>query len=74
MLKIKLKYKIFISSKKELLDDEVAIEASLIAKNLKNKKNDKKFSIKLCRQPSKKFSGSVLDGRDITSVIMKDAK
>ena len=61
-------------TKKELLDDEVAIEASLIAKNLKIRRMIKNFQLNCAYNPTKNFSGSVLDGRDITSVIMKDAK
>jgi cytidylate kinase len=55
------------------LSDEVAKSASLIAKNLRIRKLVKNFQLKCAYNPPKKFSGSVLDGRDITSVIMKDA-
>ena len=55
------------------MSDEVAKSASLIAKNLRIRKLVKNFQLKCAYNPPKKFSGSVLDGRDITSVIMKDA-
>ncbi len=58
---------------KKLLSDKVAISASIIAKDLKIRKIIKNFQINCAYNPPKKFSGSVLDGRDITSVIMKDA-
>jgi len=59
--------------KKTLLSDEVANSASIIAKSKKIRKIVKQFQIKCAYTPPRKFSGSVLDGRDITSVIMKDA-
>ena len=58
---------------KKLLSDKVAISASIIAKDLKFRKIIKNFQINCAYNPPKRFSGSVLDGRDITSVIMKDA-
>ena len=62
-----------ILNDKTLLSEEVAKSASLIAKNLRIRKLVKNFQLKCAYNPPKKFSGSVLDGRDITSVIMKDA-
>jgi len=59
---------------KKLLSDKVATSASIIAKDLRIRKIIKNFQINCAYNPPKKFSGSVLDGRDITSVIMKDAK
>ena len=59
--------------KKKLLSEKVAISASIIAKDLKIRKIIKNFQINCAYNPPKRFSGSVLDGRDITSVIMKDA-
>ena len=56
-----------------LLSDKVATEASVVAKDKKIRKIVYNFQIKCAYQPSKKFSGSILDGRDITSVIMKNA-
>ena len=58
---------------KKLLSDEVAKSASIIAKNKKIRNLIKNFQLKCAYNPPKKFAGSVLDGRDITSVIMKDA-
>ena len=58
---------------KSLLSDKVAIEASIIASDKKIRKIVNNFQIKCAYKPPKKFNGSVLDGRDITSVIMKDA-
>ena len=58
---------------KILLSDEVAISASIIAKNNKIRKIVYNFQKKCAYNPPFKYKGSVLDGRDITSVIMKDA-
>ena len=58
---------------KSLLSDKVAIEASIIASDKKIRKIVNSFQIKCAYRPPKKFDGSVLDGRDITSVIMKKA-
>ena len=58
---------------KGLLADKVAISASLIAKNNNFRQIVKKFQIKCAYNPPKIYFGSVLDGRDITSVIMKDS-
>ena len=54
------------------MDDKVAISASIIAKDKKIRKIVKNFQLNCAYNPAKNF-GSVLDGRDITSVIMKDA-
>ena len=58
---------------KILLSDDVAISASIIAKNNKIRKIVYDFQKKCAYSPPLKYNGSVLDGRDITSVIMKDA-
>ena len=58
---------------KSLLSDKVAVEASIIASDKKIRKIVNNFQIKYAYKPPKKFNGSVLDGRDITSVIMKNA-
>ena len=58
---------------KILLSDEVAISASIIAKDNKIRKIVYNFQKKCAYNPPLKYKGSVLDGRDITSVIMKDA-
>ena len=58
---------------KYLLSDEVATSASIIAKDNKIRKMIHNFQIQCAYNPPAKYNGSVLDGRDITSVIMKDA-
>ena len=58
---------------KSLLSNKVATEASIIAKDKRIRKLVHNFQIKCAYYPPKKFRGSVLDGRDITSVIVKDA-
>ena len=67
------KLKIHNLQSKVLLSDKVAIEASIVAKDKKIRRVVYNFQIKCAYRPSKKFSGSILDGRDITSVIMKNA-
>ena len=57
----------------KLLADDVAISASIIAKDNKIRKIVYDFQKKCAYKPPAKYSGSILDGRDITSVIMKDA-
>ena len=59
--------------KKSLLSDKVATEASIIAKDKKIRNIVYNFQINCAYKPPKKYFGSILDGRDITSVIMKDA-
>lgn len=59
---------------KKLLSDQVATEASIVAKDKKIRKIVHSFQLKSAYNPPKKFNGSILDGRDITSVIIKDAK
>ncbi len=58
---------------KNLLTDKVASEASILAKDKKIRKIVHSFQTKCAYYPPKKFRGSILDGRDITSVIVKDA-
>ena len=58
---------------KKLLSDKVALSASIIAKDKKIRNIIKEFQLNIAYKPPQKFSGSVLDGRDITSIIMKDA-
>ena len=62
-----------ILENKKLLTNKVAVSASIIAKDPKIRDLVKNFQLKCAYNPPKKFSGSILDGRDITSVIMKDA-
>ncbi len=58
---------------KNLLSDKVATSASIIAKDKKIRNIVHQFQEKCAYQPPKKYEGSVLDGRDITSVILKNA-
>ena len=58
---------------KNLLTNSVAVSASIIAKDIKIRSIVKNFQTQFAYNPPKKFLGSILDGRDITSVIMKDA-
>ena len=58
---------------KNLLTDDVAISASIIAKQKKIRNIVHNFQQKCAYFPPKKYSGSILDGRDITSVQLKDA-
>ena len=51
----------------------MAVSASIIAKDKKIRDIVYKFQKKCAYNPPKKYEGSVLDGRDITSVILKDA-
>ena len=67
------KLKIKELQKKILLTNKVASVASIIAKDKKIRKIVHNFQKKCAYKPPKNFDGSILDGRDITSVIMKDA-
>ncbi len=58
---------------KNLLSDKVATAASIIAKEKKIRSLVHKFQQRYAYSPPLKYSGSVLDGRDITSIQMKDA-
>ena len=58
---------------KKLLSDKVAISAAIIARDKEIRKIVKRFQLNCAFNPPKKFAGSVLDGRDITSVLMKNA-
>ena len=59
---------------KKLISDRIAVAASVIAKDRVIRKIVHNFQVKCAYYPPKKYNGSILDGRDITSVIMKDAK
>ena len=59
--------------KKSLLSDEVAISASILAKKKQIRSLVHKFQKKCAYSPPNLYSGSVLDGRDITSIQMRDA-
>ncbi len=58
---------------KNLLNDEVGIMASKIAKNKNIRKLIYSFQRSLAYNPPKKYKGSCLDGRDITYNIVPDA-
>ena len=58
---------------KNLLSDEVGTMASIISKDKKIRKLVHAFQIKTAYHPPKKYSGSCLDGRDITYKIIPDA-
>ncbi len=58
---------------KNLLSDKVATSASIIAKDKKIRNIVHKFQQRCAYSPPLKFSGSVLDGRDIITVQVKDA-
>tara|TARA_A100001011_G_scaffold358901_1_gene404988 strand:- start:2538 stop:3191 length:654 start_codon:yes stop_codon:yes gene_type:complete len=58
---------------KNLLSNEVAVSASEIAKDKKIRDIVHKFQKNCAYCPPKKYNGSVLDGRDIITVQMKDA-
>ena len=58
---------------KELLSNKIAIAASVIAKDKKIRDIVHKFQQRCAYHPPKKYKGSVLDGRDIITVQIKDA-
>ena len=58
---------------KKLSSDKVATVASIIAKDRKIRKLVHVFQLKCAYNPPKKYNGSCLDGRDIGSVVVKDA-
>ncbi len=60
-------------NKKKLLSEEIGLVASQIAKKLKIRKLVHKFQKECAYNPPKKFTGSCLDGRDITTVILPNA-
>ena len=60
-------------NKKSLLSDKVGIEASIIAKKKSIRNLVHSFQLKVAYSPPKKYSGSCLDGRDITYNIVPDA-
>ena len=80
-VKNKIKYLSKISKKieiknlknKKLLNDKLALAAAKIAKDLKVRKLALKFQKNIAYYPPKMYSGSILDGRDICSVVVPDA-
>ena len=74
LLKKKIKnLNLKILQNKKLLSDKVAISASIIAKDKKVRNIVHKFQQKCAYSPPLKYAGSVLDGRDIITVQVKDA-
>ena len=73
-LKLKIKsLKIKDLSNKALLSDDVSTEASSISKIKEIRKLVHSFQVNFAYNPPKKYSGSCLDGRDITYNIIPDA-
>ena len=60
-------------NKKNLLSNEIGTEASIIAKNKSIRNLVHEFQLKFAYSPPKRYSGSCLDGRDITYNIVPDA-
>ena len=58
---------------KKLLSDSVGSMASVIAKDIKIRKLAHNFQMKCAYSPSKRYKGSIIDGRDITYNIMPEA-
>jgi len=58
---------------KKLLSDEIGNVASIIAKDIKIRKLAHNFQMECAYSPSKKYKGSIIDGRDITYNIMPEA-
>jgi len=59
--------------KKKLLSEDIGVIASQIAKQIKIRKLVHQFQIRCAYRPPKKFDGSCLDGRDITTKILPKA-
>ena len=59
--------------KKKLLSNKIGTEASILAKQKTIRNLVYKFQTKLAYSPPEKYSGSCLDGRDITYNIVPDA-
>ena len=57
----------------KLRPSEIGTEASIISKDQKIRKLVHNFQVKCAYNPPKKYSGSCLDGRDITYKIIPDA-
>ena len=67
------KMKIKSLKNKNLLSDNVAVSASIVAKDKKIRNIVHQFQQKCAYFPPMKYSGSVLDGRDIITVQVKNA-
>ena len=59
--------------KKKLLSEDIGVIASQLAKQIKIRKLVHQFQIRCAYSPPKKFDGSCLDGRDITTKILPKA-
>ena len=74
LIKNKIKnLKVKVLSNKKLLTNDVALSAAIVARDKKIRQIVHKFQQMYAYNPPKKFYGSVLDGRDITSIQLKDA-
>ena len=60
-------------SKKSLLSDKISTEASIVSKNKEIRRLVHAFQVNIAYNPPDKYSGSCLDGRDITYKIIPDA-
>ena len=58
---------------KTLLSDKVATSAAMIARSKKIRKVVHKFQQKCAYSPPSRYAGSILDGRDIITIQVKDA-
>ena len=67
------KIKIKSLKNKNLLSDDVAVSASIVAKDKKIRNIVHQFQQKCAYYPPMKYAGSVLDGRDIITVQVKNA-
>ncbi len=67
------KMKLSYLKDKKLLSNEVALSAAHVAKDKKIRDIVHNFQKKYAYRPPKKYKGSVLDGRDIITVQVKDA-
>jgi len=71
--KIMIKLNMKDLQNKRLLSDDIGMMASKISKDKNIRKLVHAFQIKSAYDPPKKYSGSCLDGRDITYKIIPDA-
>jgi cytidylate kinase len=71
--KISKKIRLINLKNKNLLSDDVATIASQIAKDIKVRKLVLKYQRNLAYNPPSSYNGSLLDGRDICTVVVKDA-
>ena len=69
IMNLKLSY----LNNKSLLSNDVAMSASEVAKDKKIRNIVHKFQQRCAYNPPKKYKGSILDGRDIVTVQVRDA-